>query len=190
NDDEGILAIGRDNGAGGLVRVFSAKTHIQIAAISPFCARYRLCVRVAPCDSHGDGIPDVVTASANGRVRVFDGQTFTPLAGILGNFRPFGRAYTGPIFVAAGDLNGDKRADIVVGKGFQFAPQVRVFDVASGARRPTVFAFDKSFTGGVRVAVGDVNGDGQRDIITGAGRGGPPTVRVFNGLTAQPLAGP
>jgi serralysin len=43
------------------------------------------------------------------------------------------------------------------------------------------FAFDPGFTAGVYVAAGDVNGDGQVDIITGAGEGDIPQVKVFNG---------
>ena len=44
----------------------------------------------------------------------------------------------------------------------------------------TFFAYASTFTGGVRVAAADVNGDGSLDIITGPGPGGGPQVNVFS----------
>jgi len=63
-----------------------------------------------------------------------------------------------------------------------------VFDVRTGAP-PTAFdAFEAGFTGGVRVAAGDVTGDGHDDIVVGPGPGRSPDVRVFDGVTADPLS--
>jgi hypothetical protein len=42
------------------------------------------------------------------------------------------------------------------------------------------YAYDPAFRGGVTVAAGDLTGDGVAEIITGAGPGGQPQVRVFS----------
>jgi hypothetical protein len=64
---------------------------------------------------------------------------------------------------------------------------VRILDATTGAEIMSFFAYDPSFTGGVRVATADVNGDGVPDVITSAGQGGGPHVKVFDG--AALLAG-
>jgi hypothetical protein len=42
------------------------------------------------------------------------------------------------------------------------------------------FAYASTFTGGVRVAAADVDGDGFADIITAPGATGAPDMRVFD----------
>jgi hypothetical protein len=49
------------------------------------------------------------------------------------------------------------------------------------------YAYAATFNGGVNVAAGDINGDGQGDIVTGAGTGGAPHVKVFNSLTVAEI---
>src|SRR5207244_7834125 len=47
------------------------------------------------------------------------------------------------------------------------------------------FAYASNFGGGVRVATGDVTGDGIEDVITAPGAGGGPHVKVFDGATGK-----
>jgi hypothetical protein len=74
---------------------------------------------------------------------------------------------------------------LAVGVGPGGPPRVAVYDSNSGARLAEFQAFENSFTGGVTVAVGDVTGDAVPDLIVGAGNGGGPRVRVFNGVTIR-----
>jgi len=41
------------------------------------------------------------------------------------------------------------------------------------------FAYNEKFLGGVSIASADTNGNGDGEIITGAGAGGGPHVRIF-----------
>src|SRR5207248_5371829 len=64
---------------------------------------------------------------------------------------------------------------------------VRVFDPTTAAVVTDLAPYG-GFTGGTRVAVGDVDGDGTDDIITGSGPGAGSHVQVFSGRDFHPIA--
>lgn len=95
------------------------------------------------------------------------------------SFSPFHHGFKGKISIAAADLNGNGQKEIIVGAGPGGGPQVRVYNL-QGDCVSTFFAYDKNFRGGIDVAVGDTNGNGKYEIITGAGSGGGPHIRIFD----------
>jgi hypothetical protein len=144
-------------------------------------------VRVALGDVNGDGTLDIITAAGPGggpHVRVLSGVDFSELA----SFYAYTPIFTGGVFVAAGDVDGDGRADIITGAGPGGGPHVRVLSGANLSELASFYAYTPIFTGGVQVAAGDVDGDGRADIITGAGPGGGPHVRVLSGADLTELA--
>ena len=92
-------------------------------------------------------------------------------------------AFLGGVAVAGGDVSGDGLADIITGAGPGGGPHVRVFSGADGSELAGFFAYDPAFLGGVTVAAADVNGDTRTDIVTGAGPGGGPHLRVIDAVT-------
>jgi hypothetical protein len=178
-----IVAVGAEAGVEGRVRVYDALTGARKFDITPYPG-FTGGVRASVGDVNNDGIPDVITGPGPGggpQVRVFDGRTGAQLAGPIGSFMAYSPAFAGGVFVAAGDVNGDGFTDVIAGAGAGGGPDVRVFDGRSGALLGDIMAYPVTFSGGVRVAAGDVNGDGKADVLTGAGPGGAPHVEVFDG---------
>jgi len=59
-------------------------------------------------------------------------------------------------------------------------PVVQIVNSATGAVVTSFLAYEPTYRGGVRIATGDLNGDGVDEIITAPGRNHTPLVKVFN----------
>jgi hypothetical protein len=66
-------------------------------------------------------------------------------------------------------------------------PQVTLYN-GDGTVQQQFLAYETSFTGGVRTAVMDLNGDGVWDLVTTPLTAGGGRIRAFDGKTAAPLA--
>ncbi|MDB5308153.1 MAG: hlyA 3 [Gemmataceae bacterium] len=79
-------------------------------------------------------------------------------------------------------------AEVAVGASAGGPPLVQLIDPSTGTVQTQFLAFDSTFYGGVRVAVGDVTGDGHPDLVVAADRGGGPQVKVYDGQTGAVVA--
>ncbi len=146
-------------------------------------AGYAGSVRVASGDVNGDGVQDIIVAAGAGggpHVKIFDGAT----GQLIQSFFAFDSGFIGGIFVAAGDIDHDGRADVIITPDVGGGTHVRIFSGGDPNRLMASFFGIETpggFLGGSRAATGDINGDGYADLVITAGLGGGSHTAIFDG---------
>jgi len=182
------IVTGAGAGGGAHVRVFRADGSPapgQVGAgFFAYNPEFTGGVNVAVGDIRPD-LPgaEIVTAAASQggpHVRVFQSNG-NPLSG---GFYAFDPRFTGGINIAVGNFDADVDREIAVGAGPGGGSHIRLFQgdgTPVGVGTPAeggFFAYAPSFTGGVDVAVGQVDG-GPDEVISMPRTAGGPHVRAF-----------
>jgi hypothetical protein len=189
------LIVTPDEGGGPRVEVFDLSAAGPTLVANFFGIddpNFRGGARAAVGDLNGDGHADLIVAAGFGggpRVSAYDGTTVASGQPVLMfNVFVFEQTLRNGVFVTAGDVNGDGKADLVVGGGPGGGPRVEAFsgaDLAKGAADPTVlanfFAGNLDNRGGVRVVAKNLDGDRLADLVIGDGDGAGSRVSVYSG---------
>lgn len=129
-------------------------------------------------------------AGATGQLLVAGGELETPQVQIFdaagvrqGAFFAYDPRFPGGVRVAACDLDGDGRDDIITAAGRpDGGPHLRIFQRSIEGRINEVaswYTISEDYRGGAYVACGDVDGDQVPEVITGTGIEGPAIVQVW-----------
>lgn len=142
-------------------------------------------VNFSTVDLGGDGTTEILVGAGSGDLP--EVKIFTNNGDLVNTFLAYDKKFKGGVSVWGEDLDGDGQGEIIVGALAGGGPHARVFD---GYGREKInagfFAFDQKYSGGIKVAAGDINGDGSKEIIVASGRGLKPEVKIFD-LTGKYL---
>ncbi|MDP2342491.1 MAG: FG-GAP-like repeat-containing protein [Deltaproteobacteria bacterium] len=156
-DDNTVSVLINTGGPGAANATFSDRS--TFAATTPN--------GIVVVELNGDGRPDLAVSTSVGGTGVVVLLNTAVQAGVASFASAVGVDTTSPPFgIAAGDLNGDGRADLVTSDVVGNTASVFLNTTPAGGIAPS-FAPQQSFACGlspVAIAVGDLNGDGKLDL--------------------------
>ncbi|MFA6475319.1 MAG: polysaccharide deacetylase family protein [Patescibacteria group bacterium] len=165
---------------GPVIRIYD-ESHNFVREFYAYDSNLTIGVNAVMADVTGDGQEEIITApqaDAAPYLKMFSltGELLTP------GWYAFATDFHGGVNLATGDLTGDGVADLVVAQASAGQAWVKAYDLTGQTPRiiTEFLAYPTSFDGGADVTVGDIDGDGHAEIITGAGQGGGPQVRAFD----------
>ena len=163
----------------------------MLFAIRRVCQRHsrrarswRWATSTATAPTTSSPAPTPVSA-ASARVRREPPRRRPPCAApaLLAAFNAYANSFRGGVRVAAGDLNGDGRAEIVTGSGGNMVGTVNIYNGNGFGKLQSLLPFGRGKSPGLFVTVGDLNGDGVRDLAVSSDGGKLPMVAVVSGRT-------
>jgi len=128
-------------------------------------------------DTNGDGLDEFIIAAGSGSEPYL--KIISNEGRLLKKFLAFDLKNRNGLSAAVQDLNGDSRAEIIVAEATNGRGQVKIFSADGSLIRQ--FSVDsRNWRGGLTVAVGNVDGRGNPEIIVAFGQGSAPYVKIFS----------
>lgn len=168
--------VGAGKGGGPQVRFFNLDGTVKNWGFFAYASNYTGGVTVSAGDVDGDGKDELVTGTNPGSTTHV--RAFRMSGEYLGGFFAYDGYYTG-VNTAVDDMDGDNIDEIITGTGPGSTTHVKTFKLDGSYVGGFGFFAYPGYYVGADLAVGDVDGDGQNEIITAPAQGGSSHVKVF-----------
>ncbi|MEK7631556.1 MAG: FG-GAP-like repeat-containing protein [Patescibacteria group bacterium] len=153
----------------------------RITSFQPYGNAYRDGLFVTVADVDGNGPMEIITAKQKGtpNVRVFGykGGRFTQ---VYKEFNGNVASFRNGISLAAGDLNGDGKDEIVTAPAGSGANTLRVFQLQGKLMKQIATRTNALLGTGLNVATADLANDGVAEIVVAPRSNGAPTLRTYS----------
>lgn len=187
-DGQWNVVTGSGIGSVPLLRVWTAEGR-RIASLNPFGIQQKTGVQVAAGDLDGDRVDEILVTPAGqaaGRIMVFQYNVTSKKYERLASFQPLPSSYRAGLSLTLADTNHDDRDELIVAPAGEARPVIRIyrFDLRSRSFRQvrSFSVFSSRDRQGLQIASGDVDNNGDPEIIVARRKGAPPIVQVY---TAQ-----
>lgn len=127
-------------------------------------------------DLNGDGEEEFILMAKTGfepRIKIFDQN-----GSLLKEFLAFDRNFRGGVNAVLADLDNDGTTEIIATQASAGNSQIKIFN-ADGKLKKQFLAVNNRWYGGLEVAVGNLDGQGNQEIIVGFAAGREPQIRIF-----------
>lgn len=161
NDEEKEIIVSMASG-GSEVRIFTAAGLIKKSFLV-FPKNYKQGVSLAVADLNNNGRQEIVVGLAKDKSLI---KIFSPEGKLLsGGWHAFGKNFRGGVNLAAGDVNGDGRAEIIAGAAAG-RPEIKIFNDKGRQMGSSFLGASAKIKNGVKVAGADIDGNGLDEVIS------------------------